>query len=163
MQIHRQLSSEAIYNIVSKVLNKAIEQFPIELKDCKAYSHYIEHCHLQTEDETFGIIHKHTETRKRIVSDYYAIDMDVETTDANGNVSKSPYTRITAHPIGADNRNYDDVALWIAGQLEGIFANVYVVLNDPSKVGHEIGWRCAYCRTLNDGKVCDHCGAPRAW
>lgn len=57
----------------------------------------------------------------------------------------------------------DDAAIWIAGQLEKIFDAIIVYVNDSSKLGHAIGWRCAYCNTLQTTKKCDNCGAPRAW
>lgn len=58
---------------------------------------------------------------------------------------------------------FDDATLWIAGQLEQVYNQINVSVNDPTKVGATLGWRCAYCGTLNQKTECSKCGAQRAW
>jgi hypothetical protein len=67
--------------------------------------------------------------------------------------------------IKSFNQKYDEAAIWIGAQLEKLFDTVKLQINDPTKLGYAIGWRCAYCNTSNKAEIanCTHCGAPRAW
>jgi hypothetical protein len=169
-QIYKQLNQEAAMQIINKVMQQAFVQFPNELEGCELEK-YIWSTNLsihklweKTETYEVGLFHKSTVTAKRSGTDYTAIRAEIQSATVEGLTART--LELTSHPISNycdDKRDYDNVTLWIAGQLEKVFDKIVVNLNDPSKIGSAIGWRCAYCNTLNTGKACDHCGAPRAW
>ncbi len=145
-----EIDVEAREQIRQDVLKKAIELFPA-LKGAKtSWGLNIEKDYEETRTETVGFWHP-----KEIEVPFTRTKECIHTHCVlNGQLSV--YSR---------DVEYDDVAIWIGGQLERLYDEVKVSVCNPAKLGLAIGWRCAYCNTTNKAEdvKCSHCGAPRGW
>jgi hypothetical protein len=158
MELKIRLSSLAQYDLVSGVLQKTIEQFS-ELKGCTVYrgSNW-----RLTIGRHIEIMHEYDVNEGSFLHPKWVHKSEDRGWD-NTNLIESQVMASNTLILESSNSDYDDAAIWIAGQCEKIFDAINIRVYNLEKIGQAIGWRCAYCNTSNDGKICSHCGAPRAW
>jgi hypothetical protein len=152
------LSTEGVQKTVKSVLEKAIELFPALNGYELCYGSRIEKEIKIKERINTGFIRANWVEQERRVGWEQAIDVDYDL--HNYDEIRPQFSSVK---VDSAKLEFDDVAIWVGGQLEKLFDVCQIEVNDPSKLGHAIGWRCAYCNSLNTGKACEHCGAPRAW
>jgi len=157
--ITKTLSLEAKITLLTKVAESALTQFPNDLTDCivATFCNSVDLkkiTHHKGQQQVAGFFHPKYKPTEWDTIDYPAISLTL---------CGSNTLSIEAHPIGEDKRDYDNVALWIAGQLDKVFDHINIEINNTERIGVAIGWKCVYCNTQNTSKNCEHCGAPKVW
>jgi hypothetical protein len=154
------LTETARSDVVNKTITKAKELFP-QIRECMV-SHYTEYYGTWEYVKIIAVTLTPV-VQKSFLGRSITVDRkdEKELVELSWNNKYSP----PLLNLSSYDKECDEIAIWVAGQLEGIFRQAKIKISDPTKLGLPIGRRCGYCNTSNKADIpnCNHCGAPRAW